>query len=172
MRHSSFLKSKLVINIGIAWAADPEKHKLGDVLIANRVVNIDDVKRHQGQIIERSAIPKIDARSQAIVSTTKMRWADSEHKESKVHVGLYVGSNALLNDPRVKESILKRYPEAIGGEMESFAVYEAINFGDIPWMVIKGVSDFADGDKHDEYHEVATKNAARFVDLMCKSFRP
>jgi nucleoside phosphorylase len=103
-------KCQLVINIGIAWGANPDKHKLGDVLVAKKVVNIDDVKRHQGKIIERSEIPQIDPRINAVVNTTEQFWEDQRYK---VHIGLYVGSNMLLNDPAVKKSILDRYSEAI-----------------------------------------------------------
>ena len=161
-------KCQLVINVGIAWSANPDKYKLGDVLVAKRVVNIDDVKRHQGKIIERSAGPQIEPRINAVMNTTEQFWEDEKYK---VHIGLYVGSNTLLNDAEVRKTILARYPEAIGGEMECFAVYEAANFGGVSWMIVKGVSDFGDGDKHDEYQPVAVGNAALFAHLMCENFK-
>ena len=159
-----------VINVGIAWGADPQKHRMGDVLVANQVVNLDDVKKTQGRIIQRGAQPRIDPRMNAIVNKTKQLWEEGEEKNG-VHIGLYLGSNSLLNDPEVKKRILERYEEAIGGEMESFGIYEASNFGEIPWIIIKGVSDWGDGNKQDGFHKLATQNAARFVDLMCRHTR-
>jgi nucleoside phosphorylase len=125
-----------IINVGIAWGANPQKHRMGDVLVANQVVNLDDVKKTQGRIIQRGAHPRIDPRMNAIVNRTKQLWQEREDKND-VHIGLYVGSNTLLNDPEVKKRILEQYEEAIGGEMESFAIYEAANFGEIPWIIIK-----------------------------------
>ena len=161
----------LVVNVGIAWGANPHKQRLGDVLVANRIVNIDDVKRHRGRIIERSAVPPIDHRSNVMVHMSRVFRGSSENS-FKVHIGLYVGSNMLLNDLEVKRTILERYEEAIGGEMESYGIYEAASFRNVPWMVIKGISDWGDGDKHDEYQKIAAANAAVFLHTMCVKLSP
>lgn len=168
-------KCQLVVNIGIAWGANPQKQKLGDVLVADRVVNVDDVKISQGREIQRGPVPPIHPRSNVIVRATHLSWRDKytnvDDRPCKMHCGLYVGSNTLLNDAGRKREILEKHPEAIGGEMESFAVYEAASFHGVPWMVIKGISDWGDGTKHDEYHPVATWSAVSFLYTMCSGIR-
>jgi nucleoside phosphorylase len=143
-------KCKLVINVGIAWGSNnPSTQRLGDVLAATSVVNIDDVKRHHRQIIERSVIGSIHPKSEAIISTTKLFWKflDMNDRPCEAHKGLYVVCNTLLDDLEVRNAILTRYPDAIGGEMEAFSVYETSTFHNVPWMVIKGINDWADGTK-------------------------
>lgn len=164
----------LVINVGIAWGADPTKQKLGDVLIAEKVVNIDDVRHEMSSILESGPMPEIDARSRAIVNTCKLLWHfnNVDDEKCQVHTGLYLGSNTLLNNPDRKKELLQRHPRAIGGEMESYAVYAAAARSKIQWMVIKGISDWGDGSKppNKTYHGVATASAASFVHKICTTF--
>lgn len=165
------LRPRLVVNVGIAWGADPSKQRLGDVLVADRVVNIDNVKVGPYQITDRGPMPAIDARTEAIVNECKRGWKfqNLEDLPSQVHLGLYLGSNTLLNNPQLKEEFLKRHPEAIGGEMEGYAIYAAAAQYRIPWLVIKGISDWGDGTKSltNEYHNLATASAASFLHTIC-----
>ena len=167
-------RPQLIINVGIAWGADPTKQKLGDVLVADRVVNVDDLRYERSQIIESGPMPEIDARSRTIVNTCKLLWnfSNLEDQRCGVHIGLYLGSNTLLNNPEAKREFLQRHPRAVGGEMESYAVYAAAARSKIPWMVVKGISDWGDGTKSPskEYHSVAAASAASFVHKICTTF--
>ena len=166
------LKPQLAVNVGIAWGANPEKTKLGDVLVADRVVNLDDVKITPDQTITRSAMPRIDDRTETIVHECKRLWnfPNLDGDPCQVHIGLYLGSNTLLNNPQLKANFLTRHPEAIGGEMESYAVYAAASRYRIPWIVVKGISDWGDGTKSktDQYHALAAASAASFLHTICK----
>lgn len=168
-------KCQLVVSIGMAWGANPQKQRLGDVLVADRVVNVDDVKISVGREIQRGPTPPIHPRSNVIVYTTHLWWKDKfinvDGRPCKMHGGLYVWSNTLLNDAERKRQILQKHPEAIGGEMESLGVYEAAVFQGVGWMVIKGISNWGDGSKHDEYHPVATWSAVSFLHTMCTQLR-
>jgi nucleoside phosphorylase/tetratricopeptide (TPR) repeat protein len=162
---------RLVINVGIAWGADPSTQKLGDVLVAQKVVNTDNIRHEMSNIVESSPIPEIDTRSLSTIETCKLLWNFNNVHDQKcqVHTGLYLGSNSLLNSPDRKKKFLQRHQRAIGGEMESYAVYAAAARSKIPWMVIKGISDWGDGTKspNKDYHGVATASAASFVHKMC-----
>ena len=46
------------------------------------------------------------------------------------------------------------------GEMEAAGLVEACRRHGIPWLVIRGISDFGDEFKHDEFHALASKAAA------------
>ena len=162
-------RPQLAVNIGIAWGAYPDKVKLGDVLIADKVINADDIKLTPDQTIDRSPVPSINDRSKAMVHTCKLLWKfqNLDGTSCQAHVGLYVGSNTLLNNKDKKKEILGRCPEAIGGEMESYAIFAAASRVNVPWMVIKGISDWGDGTKNDQYHKVATASAASFLHTIC-----
>ena len=171
------LKPQLVANVGIAWGADPQKQKLGDLLVADRVRNVDNVKigtdpHGKYQIIERGPMPGIDDRVETIIHECKRGWQfkNLEDQLCQVYIGLYLGSNTLLNNTELKREFLERHPEAIGGEMESYAVYAAAARGKVPWMVIKGISDWGDGTKSptNQYHGLAAASAASFLHNICE----
>jgi len=49
------------------------------------------------------------------------------------------------------------------GEMEGSGLYAAAQESKIDWGLVKGISDFADGNKKDEDQPIAARNAASFV---------
>ena len=167
-----YFKPKLAINVGIAWGARQGDQRLGEVLVANSVVNPDDVKKAPTRTISRSLIPGMQDRLGNMVEKARLYWRypylDGSH--SHVHVGLCAGSYTLLNNSEARADLIDSVPDLIGGEMESFAIYEIANWSEIPWLVIKGISDWGDGDKNDQYHHVATASAADFLHFMCTGY--
>ena len=57
-------------------------------------------------------------------------------------------------------------PNAVGGEMEGVGLYEAALNKRVEWLLVKAISDRADGKKHvhkKEYQQLAAEHAARFT---------
>lgn len=158
---------QLVVNVGVAWGVDSSKQRLGDVLVANRLINVDFIERTSQETIEGSAVLKVDSRIDAIVHAVVQSW----NEKTQIHIGLILKSSRLLNDPKLKRWLIERYPEAIGGEIELSGVHESADFGNVPWIIVKGISDWADGIKHDDYHQIAARNAAAFFHAICRDFR-
>ena len=85
-----------------------------------------------------------------------------------VHFGEYaVGEDVVASD-EARDAILDIFPKVIGVEMESYGVGLAATYKDMggkstPFIAIRGVCDFADPNKNDEYRLTALNNAAKFL---------
>ena len=85
---------------------------------------------------------------------------------AKVHSGLVMSGDKLVDSPSLKEELLSHEPEAIGGEMEAAGLYAASYKGKVDWIMAKGICDWGEGKNHphkDRDQALAARNAAEFV---------
>lgn len=84
--------------------------------------------------------------------------------DARVSVGTILSGGARILAPVYRDEIIATIPASespiIGGEMEAVGMVSAAASNDDAWMVIKGISDFADGH---ERHADAALRAAIFV---------
>lgn len=66
----------------------------------------------------------------------------------------------LLRDPAKFLEIRKIHGKIEVGEMEAFGVVEACRRGRVPWLIVRGISDFGDQLKNDLFHRFAASTAA------------
>src|SRR5437016_5828321 len=66
----------------------------------------------------------------------------------------------LLRDPSKLLAVRSLHGKTEVGEMEAGGIVNACRSGNIPWMVIRGISDFGDLLKDDRFHEFAASAAA------------
>src|SRR5207248_7001753 len=81
----------------------------------------------------------------------------------KIHFGLILSVDRLINNKDYRDKLLRIDPEAIGGEMEGTGVYSAAHRNKVDWILIKAICDWADEHKDDAYQQQAAENAARFI---------
>ncbi|GAB4200683.1 MAG: hypothetical protein OHK0022_22000 [Roseiflexaceae bacterium] len=65
-----------------------------------------------------------------------------------------------------RNQLLAIEPEAIGGEMEGAGLYLAAHDAQVPWMLVKAICDWADGNKGEDKaarQALAAQNAATFT---------
>src|SRR5947209_13837156 len=84
-------------------------------------------------------------------------------KGPKVHFGLILSGDKLINNKDYRDKLLGIESEAIGGEMEGTGVYAAAYRNKVDWILVKAICDWADGNKDDAYQQLAAENAARFI---------
>ena len=72
-----------------------------------------------------------------------------------MHCGAILSGEKLIDDKSFKQSILEQYPTAIGGEMEGSGLWASADRHRKEWLVVKGVCDWADGEKNDYYQDLA-----------------
>ncbi|MEV4254228.1 hypothetical protein AB0J52_13820 [Spirillospora sp. NPDC049652] len=80
----------------------------------------------------------------------------------RVFRGPMISLNAVVDSVLYRDRLIKEHPDALGGEMECAAVYEAAASARRDWLMIKAVSDHA-AHKRDSAQELAAREAARFV---------
>jgi formylglycine-generating enzyme required for sulfatase activity/nucleoside phosphorylase len=70
------------------------------------------------------------------------------------------GEKLLRHASKLREVREEIHGKAEVGEMEAVGVVEACRRRDVPWLVIRGISDFGDELKDDRFHEFAARAAA------------
>ena len=147
----------LVVNTGSAGALDPDL-KIGDEVIGTKVaysdVDVTVFGYAYGQVPNKPLYYEADP---TVVK-------DFEQL-APVKEGLIVSGDQFVQDT-AKKRILTHFPEALVAEMEAAAVAQvAYQFG-IPFIVLRGVSDLANGDSgvvFDDYVVEAGRASAKLL---------
>lgn len=147
----------LVVNTGSAGALDPDL-KIGDEVIGTQVaysdVDVTVFGYAYGQVPNKPLYYEADP---TVVK-------DFEQL-APVKEGLIVSGDQFVQDT-AKKRILTHFPEALVAEMEAAAVAQvAYQFG-IPFIVLRGVSDLANGDSgvvFDDYVVEAGRASAKLL---------
>lgn len=153
------LHADLIINTGSAGALGPaEDLPLGSVAVSTAVayhdVDLTPFGYECGQFPGR---PRIFAADEKLVK------AASSCTELKCTAGLIVSGDQFICTPEAREKILQNFPDALVCEMEGAAVGHVCTECGVPFLVVRSVSDPADGTspvKFEEFLPVASRNAA------------
>jgi nucleoside phosphorylase len=140
------LSPKFVIMIGIAFGIDDEKQKIGDVLVAEGILPYDN-KRVGNTTIQRgqqAPSSKILLNRFKAIRTWQYLINDSILAE-KIITPILSGEELIDNINRRNE-LVKEFPTSKGGEMEGAGLFAACD-GSVDWILVKGICDFADGNK-------------------------
>ena len=86
-----------------------------------------------------------------------------DHTVSKIIPGAILSGEKLIDNPNFKADLLRQFPNAKGGEMEGIGLGSAANSRKIPWILVKGICDWADGQKNDKNQPLAATAAAHLV---------
>ncbi|MBK0039858.1 MULTISPECIES: 5'-methylthioadenosine/adenosylhomocysteine nucleosidase [unclassified Leuconostoc] len=147
----------LIVNTGSAGALDPDL-KIGDEVVGIRVAHSDvDVT------VFGYAFGQVPNKPLYYLADPEVV-ADFE-KLAAVKEGLIVSGDQFVQDD-AKKRILAHFPDALVAEMEAAAVAQvATQFG-TPFIVLRGVSDLANGDSgvvFDDYVVEAGKASAKLL---------
>ncbi|MCP4699107.1 MAG: hypothetical protein GY862_19980 [Gammaproteobacteria bacterium] len=155
------LQPQAIIMCGIAFGLDPQRQRLGEILIAKQIQAYESAKA-DGQRGWMARGDRVTASSRLL---DRFRGGDIywDDEEAKTRFGLVLSGEKLVNDADFRDALLRQEPEAIGGEMEGVGLYAAARDAGVEWILVKAICDWADGDKDDKAQATAARNAARFV---------
>lgn len=153
--------SKITIMIGIAFGVDPDNQNIGDVLVADVIVPYDNKKIVGGKSIVRAT----PVNTSAFLLDRFRNARDWEFqletgRAQKIIAPIFSGEE-LINDIDRRVELQKINPLAKGGEMEGAGLHSGAN-GKTEWILVKGICDFADGNKDhnkDENQRIAMRSA-------------
>ena len=162
------LSPTAVIMVGIAFGVDDKKQTMGDILVSQQFMLYDLQRVGTGtdgkvRIGPRGDRPHASARLLDRLRSADEEWSD---EKAKVHFGLVLSGEKLVDNFDFREQIRRLEPEAIGGEMEGAGLYTAGQDRKVDWILVKGICDWADGHKEENRNErqrLAAHNAATFV---------
>ena len=159
-----------IINTGSAGAVS-EGLAIGDVVIADRLVYHDvDVTafgyaygQMAGQELYFLADSELMAKLQAVLA--------QEGQDS--HRGLIATGDSFIADPDKVAAIKHHFPEVLAVEMEGAAIAQAAQAAGKPFLVIRAMSDTAQGDANitfDEFILEAGKRSAHTLLALLNSY--
>jgi nucleoside phosphorylase len=156
------LDPSAVIMVGIAFGVNEQKQAIGDILVS-RQLWLYDLQR----IGKNEIIPRGDKPHASTWLIDRLRGAEFYWKGAKVHFGLVLTGEKLVDNLDYRDQLKQFEAEAIGGEMEGAGLYVACQDRKVDWILVKAICDWADGNKRgpnkDSHQVTAAHNAASFV---------
>lgn len=174
-----------------------DKVKLGDAIVANEILYYEGERREPGGPLKRtdrayppraikSDLQLYDANDwsfyarlrESLLSLDQQRLPRSDFTldfHPRQHFSFIASGEDLIADGSLVE-MRADYDERIrGAEMEGFgfATACASHVPPVPWAVFRGVADFGDRDKRDDWHFVASLSAGLMaLDFLAHAYRP
>ncbi|XP_068727689.1 death domain-containing ATP nucleosidase-like [Montipora capricornis] len=149
----SILQPKALFYVGFCGGLSYGKVKLGDVVISAKLTTYAHKKVMNDGEQHRGIITPVSRDFANLIKHAADGWkaplANPEvNRKVEVHRdGVILSGPELVNSEWRREELLERYREAIAIEMEGEGVFAAANDLKMEWVVIKGISDYADGSK-------------------------
>lgn len=151
-----------VVLTGICYGLWDKQQSIGDVIVAQRVFDLDHRKETEGP-----DGPKIQYRGERVSSSTTLLSAFTASSADwtpppTIHFGVMASSNTVLDSTTRRKELQDQFPEIAGGDMESAAIMATAAKYKVDWIVVKGISDR--GMKMGYEHQAtAAQNAAEFL---------
>lgn len=172
---------RALVFVGVAGALK-DKIALGDVVVATKIYAYHGGQEQEGGFSPRPVSWQIPHHLHQLALQVDLAgsWAaslppDRADPAPAVHFKPIAAGEVVINDREAPLARLLRniYPDAVAVEMESAGVSEAGHFNhSLPVVAIRGISDKADGAKHETdaqgWQPVAAANAAAFAVSLVK----
>jgi nucleoside phosphorylase len=134
--------------------------KLTNIPMFKRPVTEDilfDEKHHQ--IKKGSSCSECDASSAKTVVPRPQR----PHNSPTVRRGLILSGDGVIKSPEVRSHLQQDFPDALCLEMEAAGIMD-----ELPCLVVRGICDYADTHKNDDWHYYAAAVAAAYCKALLR----
>ncbi|CAH3186297.1 unnamed protein product [Porites evermanni] len=166
----SVLMPKAVILVGTCGSLRPEETNLGDVVISAKLTTYGLKVVTNDKELHNNIRTFASKRFLDLIKDSALGWEapleNSEDREVKIH-----SSGELLSVPEVINTELRRkqlaetFPLAVAVDTEAEGLYKAAFDLQVEWLVVKGISSYADGREstNEKWNQFASANAASLV---------
>lgn len=179
----------VVLLIGIAGGAErpasdrltSETHQLGDILVPDQIVAYESGEQEADGLERR---PQVYRTSRKLLAAAReISQADWIHDISvprpdgttgrvgpQTHFGSVASGEKVITDSDFVGSLKEGWPELIGVEMEGLGVALAVEDAgsSADFLLVKGICDWADPDKNDDWQEYAADASAAFASALIR----
>lgn len=155
---------KIVLMPGIAYGLRENEQALGDLLMAERILDAGHRKIVGETWEHRGSVTPVDSH------LWNLFWNTALHHDIPHHQGALISEDVLCRSAAYRAQLEETFPDAIGGEMEGYAVLEEIYAWNYAhrchkaFMLVKGISDWGDESKSD----LPQKQAAEASVNLCR----
>ncbi len=163
-------QTKAIINTGVAGGLYPDIN-IGDIVVSSDTVEHDMDASAVGN--PRGEIPRMNKtyfEADQVLVDCAQKAAEALKGNHKVYVGRIASGDQFISSIKVKEDIYTTFT-AYCAEMEGAAIAHTCFLNQIPFVIIRAISDKADSSadvNFEEFVNVAAKNASRMIEAMIK----
>lgn len=154
-----------IINVGSAGSANDEL-EIGDIVIGSKIVQHDfDITafgHSKGYISNVGQYIESDNKLIEKMQDTILKLKD---KDFKIKIGTIASGDIFCTELKMKEKIRNKF-NADAIEMEGAAIAQVCKLDNIPFLVIRSISDKPNGNNHitfDQYLKKASKRCAIII---------
>ena len=155
-----------IINTGIAGGLHKDV-EVCDVVISSDVTHHDVRKKQMKKWFPYQEYFEGDRK---LIEAAEKAFKNSEIINSSCHLGRIVSGECFVDDTKLKEQIIEGYsPHCV--EMEGSAIGHVAHINDVSFVVIRSISDKADGEatmSYEKFEKITAQNAAMIVMNMMK----
>lgn len=176
-------RPKLMFLLGICGGADKTSQSLQDIVISDEVILHDSGKiKEKDSIIYLHPDPKSLQISPALKSAIqnplftnnvkqalKKRFGLSTPQDIHCHIGPIASGSCVIAAERAMASIKERIRKLQAVEMEGYGFAYACEYAAAPkpeWLIIKGICDFADANKGNEFQSKAAATSIIYAEQL------
>lgn len=156
---------KGVIMVGIAFGMYDDQ-KIGNVLVADKIYPYEN-QRVGEDVVYRGepCVPDSILIKQCYKVQKTWKGQNFQKEECLAEICPLVSGEKLVDNLVLREELKSHYKDARGGEMEGQGVSTACTNAHKPWLLIKAICDFADGNKGEQKHEKQDSAASLAFDF-------
>lgn len=164
----------LLVGITGGVVASAPDLRLGDVLVPEQIVGYEQGKQRESGLERRFQVQRSSwTLMQTARGLTPDDWAPwiTEPRPDgttgsvvpTVYFDPVLSGEKIVAAEGLTAELLSSWPKAVGIEMEGMGAALAADRGELDFLMVKAVSDFADPTKADNWHPYAAEAAARFA---------
>lgn len=160
---------KGVIMVGIAFGMydndeNGKKQHFSDVLVSKSIYPYENQKLKNGQQEFRGEWHQANPIFIRAFEEISKTWSVENIFGENVHIEVspLLSGEKLIDDLTVRDKLKSQFKKARGGEMEGIGLASACEDANMPWILLKAICDFGDGNKgemKDEKQDDAAKSA-------------
>ncbi|QZY57136.1 5'-methylthioadenosine/adenosylhomocysteine nucleosidase [Crassaminicella profunda] len=155
-----------IINTGVAGAIHDDLN-VGDIVISTDVIEHDfDVTAFGGYTLGQ--IPRMEEyifKADEKLVEIAVKASEKETVKYKTTTGRIVSGDVFVASPEKKDFLWKEF-SAFCAEMESAAIGHAAYLNKVPFVIIRAMSDKADGSAHVNFNEFVIEAANNSVEIV------
>ncbi len=154
-----------IINVGVAGCANDEL-EIGDIVIGKRIIQHDfDITAFghpKGFINNIGEYVESDSK---LIEKFEQTVSKISNNKFKIKIGTIATGDIFCTEPKMKEKIRKKF-NADAIEMEAGAIAQVCKLDNIPFIIIRSISDNPNGKNEitfDQYLKMASKRCAEII---------
>jgi len=166
---------KIIINTGVAGGIG-ENLAIGDVVIGETLIqhdfNVTALGYARGYMCNgiNPDKPTVFNSDKKLVGKI-INLLENNLKNTNVHRGVIATGDIFVGKAEMKKKIAAEF-SAIAAEMEGCAIAQTSNFNNVPCLIIRAISDLADGTatkSQSEFEKMTAKISSEAVEILLKN---